>query len=144
MRRGRVWMGAALLSSVPLLAGCDSETKDLKNEVARVEMEAWRLIHTECAAVSDCAAAAVGAKACGGPRDYWVYCRTATDATALLNKLEQARLLEARYNELTDSGWDCGLTQVPAEFSIQHGRCFIESCSDVGAMMTLAPPACPR
>jgi hypothetical protein len=137
-------MGAVLVGAVSLLAGCGSGADDLRNEAVRMETEAWGLVHAECAGATDCAAAPVGAKACGGPRDYWVYCRTATDEAALLAKLEQARLLEARYNELTRSGWDCGLTHAPAEFSIENGRCAVKSCRKVGAMLTLAPPVCPR
>lgn len=111
-----------LLSSA---AGCgDDEAVELKRQIDATTAEARALLHTEgCAAASGCAAAAVGAKACGGPREYWVYCREKTQESDLLAKLEAVKKLEQRYNELTHAVSTCSLAIAPESFSLVDGKC---------------------
>jgi hypothetical protein len=110
MRSRRFWMAAALLA-VPL-AGCGSASDDLKEQFETRNAEARALVHAEgCASAASCAAAALGAKACGGAREYLVYCRTTTDETKLLATLDEAKRAEQRYNELTNA---VGLFSGPA------------------------------
>jgi hypothetical protein len=124
MRNGRVWTYAALLASVPLVGGCGSETDDLKDQLDAQNASARALAHPEgCATASACAAAPLGAKACGGPREYVIYCRTTTDEAKLLAALEAARQAEQRYNELTHAVSDCSLLLAPETFAIQEGKC---------------------
>ncbi|MBN1210695.1 MAG: hypothetical protein JXB05_37955 [Myxococcaceae bacterium] len=52
-----------------------------------------------CADVSQCKAAPVGARACGGPRDYLVYCAARTDESALQQALTRLQREEERYNQ---------------------------------------------
>jgi hypothetical protein len=124
MKRGRIWIGAALLGSLPLLAGCDSEADDLRAQFEARNAEARALLRTEgCASTAGCAAAPLGVKACGGPREYLVYCRTTTDEAKLLATLDEARRAEQRYNELTNAVSDCALLLAPETFVIQDGKC---------------------
>ena len=51
-----------------------------------------------CSAPGQCAAAPVGVKGCGGPRDYVVYCRLTTDSTALFAKLDELASAERAFN----------------------------------------------
>src|SRR5688572_10005379 len=44
-----------------------------------------------CDTAAACGVAPLGWRGCGGPRDYVVYCRAATDTTALHRVLEQLR-----------------------------------------------------
>jgi hypothetical protein len=123
MNIGRIWTGAALLA-VPLLSGCGSAAADLKVQFEARNVEARALAHAEgCAAASSCAAAPVGVKACGGPREYLIYCRTTTDEAKLLATLDEARRAEQRYNEMTKAVSDCSLLLAPETFIIKEGRC---------------------
>src|SRR3954470_21888876 len=102
----RTLLAMALLSSS---AGCgDDEAKDIKRQRDAALTEARALVHAEgCAAASGCAAAPVGAKACGGPREYWVYCKEKTKESELLAKLATVKKLDQRYNELAHAMSDC-------------------------------------
>src|SRR5437588_154965 len=115
----------AVLTFLSSTAGCgDDEAVELKRQIDATTAEARTLVHTEgCAAASGCAAAAVGAKACGGPREYWVYCREKTKESDLLAKLQAVKSLEQRYNELTHAMSDCSFAVAPTSFSLVDGKC---------------------
>jgi hypothetical protein len=51
-----------------------------------------------CSSASDCRTAAVGSRACGGPRYYLVYCSRTTDSAALFKKLDAVAAAEREYN----------------------------------------------
>ncbi|HEY8165951.1 MAG TPA: hypothetical protein VIF83_10410 [Gemmatimonadaceae bacterium] len=51
-----------------------------------------------CSSSSDCRAAAVGSRACGGPRYYVTYCARSTDSAALYSKLDEVAAAEKAYN----------------------------------------------
>jgi hypothetical protein len=112
------------MTAVPLFSACGSEADDLKEQFEAKNAEARVLVHAEgCASTAGCAAAPVGVKACGGPREYLVYCRTTTDEAKLLATLDEARRAEQRYNELTDAVSDCLLLLAPETFVLDNGRC---------------------
>jgi hypothetical protein len=70
--------------------------------IQRLEEQARSLAVAEgCADASQCRAAPVGARPCGGPRDYLVYCAASTNEDALLSVLEQLQRLEEQYNQRT-------------------------------------------
>ena len=52
--------------------------------------------------VSQCRTAPVGVRACGGPRDYVVYCTESTDEGALLRALDRLARREDRFNRQCD------------------------------------------
>lgn len=68
--------------------------------IDQMERDARRLaIADGCSDFNDCRAAPIGAKACGGPRDYIVYCAATTDTAALFRKLAELARAEREYNE---------------------------------------------
>jgi len=67
------------------------------------------LVPTGCNDVKDCAALAVGKKACGGPRWFAVTCTTTTDMTTL----DQLRLDVAAADNAARGVSDCGLLTAP-------------------------------
>lgn len=65
-----------------------------------VEREIRKLVRAEpCSDVSDCRSAPIGVRACGGPRDYIVFCATTTDTVALYRMLDELERLERAYNQ---------------------------------------------
>jgi hypothetical protein len=117
-RSGMLWRGALLgtllLSGVSLAGGgkakghargeegtggsghCDQASMSLQS----LENEARSLAVADgCTDASQCKSAPVGVKACGGPRDYLVYCSATTDEDALLKALSRLQKSEQQYND---------------------------------------------
>jgi hypothetical protein len=79
----------------------------------RLTVEARALARTgPCAAVSACKAAAVGRKPCGGPREFWLYCSSATNEAELLGKLARVAELEIRH-PLPEAPLTCDIVPAP-------------------------------
>lgn len=69
------------------------------SQIAALENQAKALVKTDgCSAADQCRTAAVGSRACGGPRYYLVYCAKTTDTTALFSKLKEVAAAEEEYN----------------------------------------------
>lgn len=66
-----------------------------------------------CAAVEDCASLGIGAKPCGGPSEYVVYCATAVNEAALEDLAETYHALAVAENERTNAVSDCSLVSAP-------------------------------
>ena len=66
-----------------------------------------------CDRADQCAAAPLGAKACGGPRTYLVYCKATTDEAALMRALDELKRAEEEYNRAAGLVSDCMLVQQP-------------------------------
>jgi hypothetical protein len=122
-------MGAMRWSSLCVLAlagsalSCGSDATQTKGDVDQFLSDARQLVHVDgCATSSACGVAAVGVKGCGGPREYWVYCRATTNEAALLQTLERERQLEVLYNEQTHAVSDC-LFLTPPTPLVVNGRC---------------------
>lgn len=97
-------------------AGQEARIRDL-------EQQARALAKTDgCDQVGQCATAPVGAKACGGPRTYLVYCRATADEAALLSKLDELKRAEEEYNRMTGAVSDCMLATPPA-VRLEGGSC---------------------
>jgi hypothetical protein len=77
-------------------------TGDQKTDWAQIvalEDQAKALVKIDgCSSASDCRTAAVGSRACGGPRYYLVYCSRTTDSAALFQKLDAVAAAEREYN----------------------------------------------
>ena len=110
-------------SSVPVLPGGSvTPSLELTGDQVRdeatlsaLEQEARRLaIADGCTGAGQCTSAPVGVKGCGGPRDFVVYCVTATDTAALLRKLDELARAERAYNERYSIASDCMLRTAPA------------------------------
>jgi len=68
-------------------------------QIVALENEAKVLVKTEgCSSIAQCRTAAVGSRACGGPRYYLVYCSLSTDSAALFRKLDAVAQAEREYN----------------------------------------------
>jgi hypothetical protein len=66
-----------------------------------------------CDRADQCTAAPVGAKPCGGPRTYLVYCKATTDEAALMRALEELKRAEESYNRSAGPVSDCSITPQP-------------------------------
>lgn len=70
-----------------------------QGRIQRLEREARALARTDgCQSGGDCRAAPVGARPCGGPREYVVYCARTTDSVALFRKLDELARAERAHN----------------------------------------------
>src|SRR2546423_1456197 len=70
------------------------------NQIVAIENEAKALVKTDgCSSADQCRTAAVGSRACGGPRYYLVYCAKTTDTVALFEKLDAIRSAEQEFNK---------------------------------------------
>jgi hypothetical protein len=91
--------------------------------VRELEQQARALARTDgCDQASQCATAPVGAKACGGPRTYLVYCRATTDEAALLRALDELKRAEEEYNRAAGLASDCMFVTPPA-VRLEGGTC---------------------
>jgi hypothetical protein len=119
MRRKTVLLLAGLLG-----AACRSDDpEEVRAEFERLTADARALVRTgPCASASACAAAPVGARACGGPREHWVYCRTATGEARLLETLRAAARLEEQYNRMTGAISTCEAI-LPPEVQLDGTEC---------------------
>src|ERR1700694_4909220 len=69
-------------------------------QIVALEDQAKALVKTDgCSSAAECRTAAVGSRACGGPRYYLVYCSKTTDSAALFRKLDAVANAERAYNE---------------------------------------------
>jgi len=112
-----VRIGARFFAIVVLLAACSPKTPgtpagpdgdkivltgDQKIDWAQIvalEDQAKALVKTDgCTSAGECRTAAVGSRACGGPRYYLVYCSRTTDSAALFRKLDAVATAERAYN----------------------------------------------
>jgi hypothetical protein len=122
MKKG--WWGGALLTAALLPgmglaepgegqgrgvggAGRGALCEQGQAQLQGLESQARSLAVAEgCTEVSQCKAAEVGAMACGGPRDYLVYCSETTDEDALLRALAQLQRSEEQHNR------QCGVASI--------------------------------
>lgn len=112
-----VTRGFCLFATVLVMGACSQQTGgapvgpggdkivlsgDQKSDWAQIvalENEAKALVKTDgCSSAGDCRTAAVGSRACGGPRYYLVYCSRTTDSAALFKKLEAVAAAEREFN----------------------------------------------
>jgi hypothetical protein len=104
-------------------AGSAAARLDDTVRLARLEREARALLSTTgCQSGASCRTAPVGARGCGGPRSYVVYCPASTDTVALLRKLEELKRAEMEYNERAGVVSTCEMRMPPA-VAVQGGSC---------------------
>jgi hypothetical protein len=75
-----------------------------------------------CDAAEQCKTAPVGERACGGPREYVVYCPLRTDEPALLATVDSLKRAEMSLNEATGAVSTCEY-RIPPATAIEGGRC---------------------
>jgi hypothetical protein len=91
--------------------------------IERLEAEARALAkRTGCQGVTQCRSAPLGAKPCGGPRDYLVYCALTTDSTKLYRKLAELEKAERAYNAKNQMMSTCEMLLAP-KLEASGGQC---------------------
>ena len=91
-----------------------NDTASLKSRIAQLEADARALAKTTgCSSADQCRTAPVGERACGGPRDYIVYCVATTDSVALFRKLGELREAEMQYNSSSNMMSTCEFRVAP-------------------------------
>lgn len=121
----RTGLRIALIAGMAALSAAFSCTTvaSTRAEVDRLEQEARAIARTDgCNSSSQCRTAPVGAKACGGPRTYLVYCAATTDSVALFRKLAELQAAEQKYNEQSGLASTCEYRLPPGVTAI-GGSC---------------------
>jgi hypothetical protein len=94
-----------------------------QGRMARLEREARAIAKTTgCSTTSACRTAPVGARACGGPRSYIVYCAASTDTVALFRKLRELERVEKAYNDKSGMMSTCEM-RLPPTAALVGGVC---------------------
>jgi hypothetical protein len=94
-----------------------------QENIARMEREARSIAKTEgCASSDQCRSAPVGERACGGPRDYIVYCARTTDSAALYRKLDELKKAEMEFNKKSGAMSTCEF-RMPPSVGVSGGQC---------------------
>jgi hypothetical protein len=105
---------ACALGAALLVVACAQTTAVDEARVRELEQQARTLAKTDgCDRADQCAAAPVGAKPCGGPRTYLVYCKATTDEAALMRALDELKRAEESYNRASGLMSDCGMAPQP-------------------------------
>lgn len=82
--------------------------------IEQLESQAKAVAKIEgCSASSDCRAAPVGSRACGGPRYYLPYCSKTTDSAALYTRLSEVARAEEAYNRKYQIASTCEFRMPP-------------------------------
>jgi hypothetical protein len=116
-------LGLALLGTSAIAQEEAGQNQCNRAELVQLETEARELVVAEgCTDVSQCRAAPVGVQACGGPRDYVVYCSAATDENALLRALKRLEQREERFNRQCDVVSICVFLLEP-QLELVNGVC---------------------
>ena len=89
----------------------------------RLRAEARQMARADgCAESGQCRTRPMGAKPCGGPWEYLVYCSLTTDEKALDAHLERLRQFEDSLNRRYGIGSTCDMAMEP-EVALQSGSC---------------------
>ena len=108
-------------------AAVQNQPVRLQAEVTRLEARLRELASSDgCDSAGQCKAAPVGERACGGPRDYVVYCATSTDEPALLAVVDSLKEAEMRLNEATGAVSTCEM-RLPPEMEVVAGKCVVRN-----------------
>ena len=120
--------GVAALSAASCTAGTGSretasDTAAARARLVQLEVEARALARTTgCNTAEQCRTAPLGARACGGPREYVVYCAATTDSAALYRKLDELKAAETKFNQDLGLASTCEF-RTPPVTSVQGGSC---------------------
>ena len=100
-----------------------TDTAVARAQLVRLEAEAKALVRTDgCNATGLCRTAPVGAKGCGGPRLYFVYCAATTDSAALFRKLDELKAAEIKFNQAVNTISTCEFRTPPGVLA-EGGSC---------------------
>ena len=134
MKRAVVFFAVALVACSQGTPGAPSGpggdrvilTGDQKTDWAQIvalEDQAKALVKADgCTSADQCRTAAVGSRACGGPRYYLVYCSRTTDSAALYRKLDAIAEAERDYNTRYKLVSTCEF-RMPPTVALSGGSC---------------------
>ena len=109
--------GAAAL---PTISG--DERQDMAT-LERLRSEARTMAKADgCQEAGQCRSAPMGAKPCGGPWEYLVYCSISTDEAALRAHLDRLRQFEDSLNRRYGRGSTCDMVMEP-RLGLEGGAC---------------------
>lgn len=92
-------------------------------QIVALEDEAKALVKSDgCTSADQCRTAAVGNRACGGPRYYLVYCSRTTDSAALFAKLKAVADAEREFNTRYQLASTCEF-RMPPQVGLVGGSC---------------------
>jgi uncharacterized DUF497 family protein len=92
-------------------------------QIVTLEDQAKALVKTDgCSSAGECRTAAVGSRACGGPRYYLVYCSRTTDSAALFRKLDAVAAAEREFNAKYQIVSTCEF-RMPPKVALSGGSC---------------------
>jgi len=92
-------------------------------QIIALEDQAKALVKADgCSSAAQCRTAPVGARACGGPRYYLVYCSRTTDSAALFQKLDAVANAEREYNQRYQIASTCEF-RMPPTVALSGGSC---------------------
>ena len=116
--------GASCTGSRQPSSGAETtDTVGARAVMSRLEADARALARTDgCNTSSQCRAAPLGARACGGPRAYVAYCPATTDSVALFRKLDQLKTAETQFNQRAGTVGTCEFLMPPTVTS-RGGSC---------------------
>jgi hypothetical protein len=84
------------------------------SQITALENQAKALVKLDgCSSGDQCRTAAVGSRACGGPRYYLVYCAKTTDTVALFSILKEVAAAEQEYNRRYQIASTCEFRMPP-------------------------------
>jgi len=96
-------------------------------QVVALEDQAKALVKTDgCTSADQCRTAAVGNRACGGPRYYLVYCSRTTDSAALFARLKAVANAENEFNQRYNVVSTCEF-RMPPQVAFTSGSCQAET-----------------
>ncbi len=122
-----MWTGkASVIATIGLvgLVGCGELIGGGESRlVPKLESEAKSLaLVAGCEDKSQCVAAPVGVRPCGGPRYYLPYCPLTTDTVALNAKLAEIAAADRAYNKKHNIAGTCDY-RMPPDLALEGGKC---------------------
>ena len=113
------------------LSGCVTECRGAKwldRDIDREDLDAYELQLIDmagdgsCENEESCSTVAIGAKPCGGPWSYLVYCADNVDEEELLRMADEYAQMERDYNIANELSSDCSVEEEPM-VALEDGVC---------------------
>lgn len=110
-------------SDASVVSPGDTSASAQQARIQKLETEARALARTDgCSSAGACRTAPVGARPCGGPRTYIVYCAATTDSVALYGKLNELEAVEKAYIRSAGLAGTCDF-RMPPGVALVGGSC---------------------
>ena len=116
-----------LSGCLPIGGGCRADWK-FERDIDREDLDAYELQLIDmvgdgsCENEESCSTVAIGAKPCGGPWSYLVYCADNVDEEELLRMADEYAQMERDYNIANELSSDCSVEEEPM-VALEDGVC---------------------